>query len=103
MTPRPYKPEVELRGALDRRELSWAITCAAEVKRIVSSSGVTCVNLDPSIDVSTATAVVSAHGGLVVFTVGPGCTTKSGPGLQVQGTNMNNTNNATETFSIIVP
>jgi len=68
-----------------------------------SFSGVTCVNLDPSIDVSTATAVVSAHGGLVVFTVGPGCTTKSGPGLQVQGTNMNNTDNSTETFSIIVP
>ena len=68
-----------------------------------SSSGVTCVNLDPSIDVSTAAAVVSAHGGLVVFTVGPGCTTKSGPGLQVQGTNMNNTNNSTETFSIVVP
>jgi hypothetical protein len=34
MMPRPYKPEVELRGALDRGELSWAITCAAEVKRI---------------------------------------------------------------------
>jgi hypothetical protein len=68
-----------------------------------SSSGVTCVILDPSIDVSTATAVVSAHGGLVVFTVGPGCTIKSVPGLQVQGTNMNNTNNSTETFSIIVP
>ncbi|HEY4896460.1 MAG TPA: hypothetical protein VII01_10255 [Solirubrobacteraceae bacterium] len=32
--PRPYKPEVELQGALDRGELSWAITCAAEVKRI---------------------------------------------------------------------
>jgi hypothetical protein len=34
MMPRPYKPEVELQGALKRGELSWAITCAAEVKRI---------------------------------------------------------------------
>jgi hypothetical protein len=58
----------------------------------------------PSIDVSTAAAVVSpANGGTVVFTVGHGCTTKSVPGLQVQGTNMTNTNNATEAFSIVVP
>jgi hypothetical protein len=34
MTPRPYKPDVELQGALKRGELVWAITCAAEVKRV---------------------------------------------------------------------
>jgi hypothetical protein len=34
MMSRPYRPEVELQGALDRGELSWAMTCAAEVKRV---------------------------------------------------------------------
>jgi hypothetical protein len=29
-----YKPAVELNGALERGELSWAITCGAEVARI---------------------------------------------------------------------
>jgi|SRR5438270_6473924 len=34
MMGRQYKPEVELQGALRRGELSWAMACAAEVKRV---------------------------------------------------------------------
>jgi hypothetical protein len=66
--------------------------------------GQTCVVLDPSIDLSTVTPVVTADFNPVLFNAHPkGCSFNSKTGIEVTGRNPNQTENSTETFSIVVP
>jgi hypothetical protein len=70
----------------------------------ITSGGATCVFLDPSIDLDTITAIVSATAGTAVYWTDPnGCIVGGKVGLEVFGHNLNGSINETDTFSIIVP
>jgi hypothetical protein len=65
---------------------------------------ITCVFLDPSIDLKTTTPVVTSNFDDVTFAAHPeGCFSGGKAGIQVRGFNQNGTLNSTEAFSIIVP
>lgn len=77
---------------------------ARGVVSATTSGGATCVFLDPSINLDTITAVVSASAGTAVFWTDPnGCSVGGKVGLEVFGHNLNGSVNETQTFSIVVP
>ncbi len=68
-------------------------------------NGITCVFLDPSIDLNTVSAVVTSRWEDVTFATAPGeCTVSGkGKGILIYGFNPNSSRNETAAFSIVVP
>ena len=65
---------------------------------------VTCVFLDPSIEVAATSPVVTAKNGDITFAAAPGsCSEGLTEGVQVEGFTNEGIPNTTETFSIVVP
>jgi hypothetical protein len=81
-------------------------TVQAGSRGVVSAttfSGVTCVFLEPSINLATAVAIVTSHFGDLTFSGWPGaCATGGKEGVQVNGYNQDGTVNTTSAFSILV-
>jgi hypothetical protein len=62
------------------------------------------VFLEPSIELSTITPIVTSHFDDVTFAANPGgCSSGGKNGVQVRGFNQNGSMNSTEEFSIVVP
>jgi hypothetical protein len=82
-------------------------TIQAGSRGIVSATSfleITCVFLDPSIDLKTITPVVTSNFNDVTFAAHPeGCSSGGKNGIQIRGFNQNGTLNSTETFSLVVP
>jgi hypothetical protein len=67
-------------------------------------SGITCVFLEPSIDVASTSPVVTSKIEDVTFAASPGsCSEGKTEGVQVKGYGPGGVPNTTETFSIVVP
>ena len=72
----------------------------------VLNGEVTCVFLDPSIEVASTSPVVTSKNGDITFAAAPGsCSEGLTEGVQVKGFDNKNEGavNTTETFSIVVP
>jgi hypothetical protein len=66
-------------------------------------NGITCVYLDPSINLAEVTVVATSVLFDVTFATDPNGCAKAGPGVQVNGYNPNGTGNTSAKFSIVVP
>jgi hypothetical protein len=69
-----------------------------------TTSGITCVFLEPSINVASTSPVVTSKIADVTFAASPGsCSEGTTQGVQVKGYGPGEVPNTTETFSIVVP
>lgn len=82
-------------------------TIQAGSRGVVSATtflNITCVFLEPSIELTKITPIVTSHFEDVTFAANPGgCTSSGKNGVQIRGYNQNGTLNSTEAFSIVVP